>query len=141
MIDEINEKQNRVERYREFLWRKISESYDQQDRAILTLSSGGLGLSLAFLRDIAPMESIIIPWVLEMSWILFITAILLTTLSIVTGRCSAETQFEKVRIATQLEGIGKSKWSSPTRWLNRISVLAFSCAVISTGFFAVRNFG
>ena len=34
------------------------QSYQQFDKAILTLSSSGLGVSIIFLRDILPLEQI-----------------------------------------------------------------------------------
>ena len=41
---------------RKLLIEAQQQSYQQFDKAILTLSSGGLGVSIIFLRDILPFE-------------------------------------------------------------------------------------
>src|SRR5260370_16930683 len=54
---------------------------DELDKAILTLSSGGLGLSLAFLKDIVPLTQTSLLPLLYFSWGLFIVAIVFTLVS------------------------------------------------------------
>jgi len=56
-------------------------SSDEFDKAMLTLSSGALGLSLAFIKDIVPLkEAASIDW-LYASWGCFILCIVVTVLS------------------------------------------------------------
>ena len=56
------------------------------DRAILTLSAGALGLSLAFIKDIVPLNKAIHLVLLFGSWVLFGASILLTLVSFVASQ-------------------------------------------------------
>ena len=70
--------------YREHLWDSLFSSYAEFDRAILTLSSALLALSIAFVKDIVPIEQISLPGLLVASWILFGVSILSTLTSFIS---------------------------------------------------------
>ncbi len=83
-MDLESEEQNRRKLYESqcFKYQDGANAAIQEfDRAILTLSAGSLGLSLAFLRDVVPLKSALNLSVLFGSWCLFGGAILLTLLS------------------------------------------------------------
>lgn len=56
------------------------------DRAILTLSAGALGLSLAFIKDIVPLNKAIHLLLLFGSWVFFVASILLMLVSFVASQ-------------------------------------------------------
>jgi len=67
-----------------------SESYD---KAILSLSSALLGVSLAFLKDILQLQNTSQPWLLILSWWLFASAIISTLISFRTSQAAITRQF------------------------------------------------
>lgn len=66
---------------RDECWKRQIANADNFDKAILTYSSGALGLSLAVLKDFVPIQTAQFAWALYASWILFTVAIVVTTLS------------------------------------------------------------
>ena len=75
--------------YRAQLVTGLQSSYDQFDKAILQLSSGGLALSLGFIREIVPLRESTFKPVLILSWVLFGVAILSTLWSYITSHSDA----------------------------------------------------
>jgi hypothetical protein len=62
-------------------WKRQVSNADSLDKAILTYSSGALGISLTFLKDFVPIRTANVPWALYVSWILFTLAIVITMAS------------------------------------------------------------
>ena len=62
-------------------WEDIQSSTDSYDQSLLTLSSGGLGLSIAFIKDIAGLQNAVWLWLLYSSWAAFAVCILTTLIS------------------------------------------------------------
>jgi hypothetical protein len=62
-------------------WEDIQSSTDSYDQSLLTLSSGGLGLSIAFIKDIVPLQQATSLWLLYSSWVAFAACILTTVIS------------------------------------------------------------
>ena len=63
---------SRLELYNEHrrqAWQDIQMSTDQFDRSLLTLSSGALVLSLAFIKDAVPLKDAVGIYWLYSSWI------------------------------------------------------------------------
>ena len=82
----MNDFQNRQELYKntreDLLKRQLSNS-ERLDNAILTLSTGVLALSLAFIKDIVPVKMAAHLWLIKTSWRLLGLSIVLTLLSFV----------------------------------------------------------
>jgi len=49
------QRQKLCDEHRRQIWQDIQSSADNFDKYILTLSSGALGLSLSFIKDIVPL--------------------------------------------------------------------------------------
>lgn len=62
-------------------WNDIQSSTDSFDQSLLTLSSGALGLSLAFIKDIVPFKEAVWSKTLYASWISFAVCVVLTVFS------------------------------------------------------------
>src|SRR4051794_31198778 len=54
---------------RERLWASRQANYENLDKAILSLSSGALVLSMAFFKDVVPIEQAVGIDILFLSWI------------------------------------------------------------------------
>ncbi len=67
--------------YRKKVWEDTKSGTENFDKYLLTFSSGALGLSLAFIKDVAPIgRAVWIPSLLA-SWVAFLLCILVTLVS------------------------------------------------------------
>ena len=83
----------------ELLKRQLSNS-ENLDRAILMLSSAGLGLSLLFIKDPFPLSEAAWKLLLYSSWILFGSAILSTLVSFFVSQQGIKKQLEMNTVGT-----------------------------------------
>ena len=74
-----------TERRKELIDRQLSNS-EGQDRAILTLSSSGLVLSVSFIRFLVELDTAIFSWLLFSSWAFFALAVVSTIFSYLIGQ-------------------------------------------------------
>ena len=124
-------------------WQDIQSGSDEYDKSILTLSSGGLGLSLSFIKDIVPLgEAVWLPSLLW-SWFAFTGAILLTILSFRLSIRAQEKHVQFLReyyLEEKKDSFNKPSWESTA-----LKILAwgagglFSAAVILTTLFTWKN--
>lgn len=90
--DSEKEKQARWEefcKHRDQAWEDITASSDEFDKSLLTYSSGALGLSLAFIKDIVKLDNATALPCLYWSWVFLTMCIILT---IASYRFSIEAQ-------------------------------------------------
>jgi hypothetical protein len=67
--------------YRRKIWEDKKSGTENFDKYMLTFSSGALGLSLAFIKDVAPVGKAIWLPSLIVSWVSFVLCILITLVS------------------------------------------------------------
>src|SRR5260370_31644952 len=107
---------------------------DELDKAILTLSSGGLGLSLAFLKDIVPLTQTSLLPLLYCSWGLFIVAIVFTVVSFGTHRRALDVQLsiaDEYFLAENEKAYDTpNSWAKLTAGLSVMSVATFVLAIV-----------
>lgn len=122
--------------------RQLSSS-ENFDKAILTYSSGGLALSLAFLKDFIPIRTASMPYLLYGSWALFVLSTAVTTMSFLV---SYKAQTLSIHYAEKyyLEGderyLNRQSWCDLcTKWFNLGSGIAFILALIFTSVFVATN--
>ncbi|CAM4003067.1 hypothetical protein [Bordetella tumulicola] len=122
--------------------RQLSSS-ENFDKSILTYSSGGLALSLAFLKDFIPIRTATMPYLLYGSWALFVLSTALTTVSFLV---SYKAQTLSIQYAEKyyLEGnecyLNRQSWCDRcTKWFNLISGAAFILALVFTSIFVAIN--
>ena len=117
-----------------------SENYD---KAILSLSSAGLGVSLTFLKNFVPFENAECTIILIISWFLFILAIISTISSFIVSQQGIEVQLDnsyKYYIEEKEEYFNKSNvYIKSTKYLNTLSGLCFIFAIIFTAIFVTKN--
>ena len=95
--DELKEKEERNRIYastrQDLLARNLSNA-EKYDNAILTLSTGILGASLAFIKDIVPLDRAEYILLIKISWWLFGAAIVSTLVSFVVSQHAIKRQLE-----------------------------------------------
>lgn len=123
---------------RDLLCRQLSNS-ENFDKAILSLSSAGLGLSLTFIKDIHASHL----FLLQLSWYVFGLAIVITVISFLSSQRAINNQLQ---FAEQyyLEGQDEflTKQNTPAKitfWLTYLSAGAFIVAIVLTIIFVSLN--
>jgi len=119
------------------------QSYQQFDKAILTLSSGWLGVSIVFLRDVLLLEQITNYCFLIGSWILFTITITCTLISFLTSRYAYDEQLELITryfLNKDSDALAKkNRFAQITEGLNVSAAVFFILAVVSTIMFVSIN--
>lgn len=113
------------------------------DKAVLTLSSSGLGLSLTFFKLIIPAENAACLILLKSAWIAFLCAIVATMLSFRIAQWGYNTAI-KYAEKFYLEGLDEyeNKRNTPAQFselLNWISALSFALALFLLVYFVMVN--
>ena len=133
--------QRDYEAIRNHLMTALHSSHEQYDRAVLTLSTGLLGLSIAFVRPDAekPLEHV--SCILVLSWLSLLLAIVATILSLLSSRRATRKALEDVY---NLYRLGKletlqstNRWSRATETFNIISALGFLVGAVLTVLFVI----
>ena len=127
----------------EELSKRDLSNVENLDKAILSLSSAGLGLSLVFIRNVVELAAATHVWLLHLSWLMFVLAITSTLLSYLFGQRALDRQRELIE-KYYLEGdedAGQqtSLASRMTRFLSYVSVFSYIAAVVCTAIFIGLN--
>ena len=113
------------------------EASQSFDKALITLSAGAFGLSLAFIVQVAPVPRAL--WYLYVAW----GGFFLSLLSILFSFLASQHGFRRARdiLDKYLEtGAEESnRWNVVTGLLNILSIVAFVLGVVSLAYFAIRN--
>ena len=121
------------------------KSADQHDKAILTIATGGLALSLAFLKDIAPNPQAATWKYVGLSWLCFVASILTILASFLTSQSACRTQRvfldELYRGGLQPGSERRNWWALITCWLNSLSYVLVFLAVVFLTIFSWLNLG
>jgi hypothetical protein len=126
----------------ELLERQFSNS-EAYDKAILTLSSGFLALSLTFIKDIVPRAQLSHTWLLYLSWGTLAAAILCTVVSFRVSNAAIEAQLHRAHryfIERDEDAFKKTPLAKLVEGLNVSSGLAFIVGVVLTAVFVISNF-
>ena len=119
-------------------------SYQQFDKYVLTLSTGFLSLSVAFLKNVFPQTEVTHKEILIISWMLFGASILTTLLSFLTSQQAYKRQLqitEDYYIRQDPKALeAKNCWAKTTTVLNLCSATFFVIAVAATIYFVSINF-
>ena len=128
----------------EDLSKRDLSNVENLDKAILSLSSAGLGLSLVFIRNVVEdFSTANYVWVLHLSWFMFVLAIISTLSSYLFGQRALDKQreFNERYYLEGDEDAGQqnSFASRITRFLSYVSVITYIVAVVCTAFFIGLN--
>jgi hypothetical protein len=143
--EEKSEDQRREELYQatrtELLAKQFSNS-EAYDKAVLTLSSAFLGVSLAFIKDAAQGEPLAYPWLLVVSWAAFALAIVAAVVSFQTGNIAIDVQLVRAeRYYKQKDETAypKTSFARFNEFVNWASGILFVIGVILTIVFVSAN--
>jgi hypothetical protein len=126
----------------DLLKRQLSNS-ENYDKAVLSLSTAFLGLSLAFLKDIVPTQQAEWHSLLYASWIVLTGAVLTTIVSFWVSQRGMDVQLEKAEdyyLRDVQAALTKSGIARVTEWINAASGVLFILGVILTVAFVILNF-
>ena len=116
------------------------ESTKSYDQALLTLSGGALGISIAFIENLAARPPIV-PAVLNWAWGLLAVALLSTLLSFFSSQKALGREIEiwDNMHGNIPEGKQVNRWSEATSWLNGLSALFFITGIACLIWFSSAN--
>jgi hypothetical protein len=127
--------------FRDTLQRYSTESQDDYDKAVLSLSGGALGISFAFLKDFVGSREVPHPWLLAVAWSCWGFSLLSVLWSFYSARIAFDRAIEKwdakVRDPKELGG----NPNAVTKALNFLSGVLFLLGVISMTVFASFSLG
>ena len=132
------------------------------DKAILSLSSAGLGVSLAFIKNVVPLDKATNLYLLYSSWGTFVGAIASTLVSFLASECGLEKQANQVndeledmddeQVIILPEGVDDNEYEEDyeetdlsdkpfqiSKWLTRFSLLCYIAAIVLTVLFVAFN--
>lgn len=112
---------------------------DAFDNALLTLSAGALGLSLAFIKDVAPLTTAILLNFLFWSWGLLGASISLMLFSFIASHHAFEQQTKNTHAEYYTEAKHQRFWAHTTRCATYLAGGCFVAALILTLVFAIQN--
>ena len=124
--------------YRHDLLSIQKEQITSYDKAILSLSGGALGITIAF-SDKFGGDTPTVTLALLAAWGAFSAAIAFNVLSYLFSSYDMESEIEKVRQSIQAGGteiISGNKWRRATQWVNVLALVAFIGGVGLFGYHA-----
>jgi hypothetical protein len=143
MCDDIEERKKIYAATRQDLLNRNLSNSEKYDNAILTLSTGILAISLAFIKDIVPLNIASFAILLLMSWCLFGLAIVSTLVSFVLSQFAIKRQLdyaEKYYLDRKDEYLTKkNRLARFTEYANYTSGGFFIIGIITTIIFVSVN--
>jgi hypothetical protein len=112
------------------------------DKAMLTYSSGALGLSIAFLKDIVSVGKPEVFWLLFLSWWLFVGCIIATVVSFMAAQRSYPISLENAKRVYYLNEDSKEHKNTPGKvasWASDAAGVFFCLAAVATTIFVCVN--
>jgi hypothetical protein len=127
------------------IWEDIQSSTDSFDQSLLTLSSGALGVSLAFIKDIVPLKEAVWIGLLFASWIAFALCIVTTVASFLLSVKANKQQLgyiDEYYLRHNDDALDKHKTSGYVAWLELctwVAIILFVAGLFCTIIFACEN--
>jgi hypothetical protein len=126
-------RRHEYEKTREHLWAALHSSYEQFDKAVLTLSSALLGLSVSFIRPLGENASSQCVCLLVLSWLFLLLAVCSTISSLVASQRAIRTSLDDAYdLYIRQKDPAVNVWSKLTERLNMVSAVAFLAGAILT---------
>ncbi len=116
---------------------------DNYDKAILTLSSSGLAISLTFIKDIVPLSQAEFLWLIKFGWIFFLISIVISLLAYITSNKAIDVEMDKAERfydnGNEAARFEKNNFSIINKYLNYFTGLSFVVALIAIVMFVILN--
>jgi len=133
--------QSDYEAIRAHLMSALLSSHEQYDRAILTLSTGLLGLSVAFVRPNTGTPAAQMSCTLVLSWLCLLVAIIATVLSLLASQLATRRAIDDAHNLYRLKKLetlqSTNAWSEVTKVLNLCSAAGFLLGAVLTVVFVI----
>ena len=126
--------------YRSQLTDQESKSYEDYDKALLALSTGAIGVSIAFIKNVLGDDPMKLPGLMIASWWVWTGSILFLLISFVTSQLAMRQASEEFDRGDSRESLG-GNYDNWTNRLNYAGGLCFFVGVILTMVFVTVNFG
>jgi hypothetical protein len=145
MTDDNEEqiRRNLYSDHRKQAWEDIQKSTDSFDQSLITMSSGVLGLSLAFVKDIVPLNKAVWLHVLYTSWVSFVLCVVITVISFRVSVAAQNKNLEflaKYYLEHRDEFFNKqSAYSKALTWLTWTAGVLLVVGLASTVLFCIKN--
>lgn len=105
---------------------------DKYDSTILAYSTGALGLSITFIKDLVPLATAHALWTIKTSWVLFAASLLLMLASFPIAAISNRQSVDfvhKYLIGEDDDYYNKEGWAAKAiKWMNPLAGLVFFAA-------------
>ena|SRR6266498_2762541 len=130
---------DQISDYRRGLQTLEQQMQSEYDKAILALSGGALGVSMAFLKDVVIKQGVHGGCFLLLAWICWGLSVTCTLFSYYTSaqalRKAVQQTDEKTIYLTWANG----RFNHFTKWLSRIAGLLFMLGIVFIVFFVAHN--
>ena len=137
------ERQKLHDELRDELFRRQVSNSQLFDKAILSLSSVGLGFSVALIKNVIPLDKATHLCFLHLSWVVFILAIAFTLFSFLTSQLGIEKQLklnQQYYLLKKEQAINQKNLAAQiTGWLSWISFIFYLAALVFTFLFIEFN--
>lgn len=132
-----SENRDAYEKARQDLLKRSLSNSESYDKAILSLSSALLGVSLAFIKDVVPLHEARHPWLLIFSWYAFGFAIISTLISFRVSQLAINREFAIIAALYLNDDVDSckrgNKYAGATVFVNILSgiffVLGIACSI------------
>lgn len=142
VVDPLRENKELLGKFREEILRRQLSNSDNFDKAILSLATGFLGFSLAFLKDFVPYSQANCGPLLIISWIALGLAVASTMLSFFSSQIGLATQLSNAeKYYLKIGSETPNSAAIATDWLNKIAGACFLAGVVATIAFTSFNVG
>jgi len=122
----------------------LQSTYEQYDRAVLTLSTGLLGVSVAFIKPDSGAPGIQFRCLLLLSWVFLLLAIFSTLVSFLLSQQALRRALDDAHqfyIQKRTEALQENPWSQATQIVNVLSGCFFLLGAILTVLFVALQGG
>jgi hypothetical protein len=138
-----NEKKKLFDSYRDEILRRELSNSESYDKAILSLSSAGLAITLTLLQSIIKIETATSIELLFSTWICFGLSIIFTISSIMVSQkaLSRQLYIAEDYYLNEIENAydAKNVWANYTIYTIRASAICFVTAIICVIWFSISN--
>lgn len=122
---------------------RVQYNVENYDKSILSLSTTILGLSMAFIKDIVPLQGASYKWLLYTSWTSFVLSIVFVMISFYSGKKASLNRIDdayEYYVEDNDDAFNKKDyWYRATELLNNFSGITFIIGIILTVCFVGFN--
>lgn len=139
MPENSDDNQGDLSEYRNHLIESRRGAQSDYDKAVISLSGGALGISIAVLKDILGTTSYSQVCLLYSAWICWLISLTTMLISFFTSTQALDAAIEQVDTARIFEELVGGKWSTVTRVLNCLAGAGLIVGILLFVIFVIIN--